>query len=1156
MLNARTVLGGRHRPSEWIIALVFLLTIAFPAAAHADITVTGSGDALEVQRTGAGGQMALLANGGQLTISSADTTVSSTATGCAANGDHEVTCTMVSGDVTVRATDEADAIDVTTLPGAISFRLVVWLGDGDDTFDGAGTQDTVHGEGGDDVIHGNDSRDTLDGGDGNDTLTGGQGTDTMLGGPGDDTITDDAGIGDTLDGGPGSDVVTGSGHGDTVQGGDGDDVVSGGMDDRYRGGDGNDTIRPRDLFNVDIQGGPGDDTVDLSELTAGADAFFTPTDVETVVGSSHDDRLFVSTGGPATTLIGGDGDDRLEGGTGNDTLQGGNGDDTLVGGSGNDTLDGGDGSDSLDAGNGNDTLLGGAGDDTLLGGAGVDALDGGPGNDALLPGPDSGSVDGGGGIDHLDFTGVTQAVTVDLAAGTGKVGSATLTAVSRIRNVTGGSGPDTLVGDDEANALAGGNGNDTLVGAGGTDTLTGGAGDDTLRPGGLTDAIDGGNGTDTLDLGDLDSGVNLAASGGSIERVVGTGHDDTLTGSATVRHLDGGAGDDTLIGSAGDDTLLGGDGNDVLHGGTGNDALDGGAGNDTLDGGDGNDTLDGRDGDDTLGGGAGDDALDGGDGADLLSGGSGSDLLRPGQGGGTADGGDGEDTVSYAGQTAPATIDLAAGDARIGGGDAVALTGIEHAAGGDGNDRLLGDGQANRLDGGAGDDLLDGRGGADRLRGDGGDDVLVDLEADGAADELDGGAGTDVLNAADKDSLDTLDCGADGGRADHDTGETATGCDPATLRPAGWAGDLTVDGPTGPVSSPDVTYTFTADHPQADPPVVECRLGTAAWQACTSPHALTGLADGDYELQVRLTDQHGDETVQTRRFTVDTIAPTVTISGPAQTTAETAQLTFTASEPDVTFACRTASGDWAACSTPHTVALAPGDSTVQVRATDAAGNTGPVAQHTVRRVAPAAQPRPQQADPSGPPAPHTGPRAVPDRQPEPAPACRADRQLQLTTLVVTGRDVRIAGHVPGAPAGRTVQLRDSSRTGRLLGTATVRSAGRLSARVRRPASGRLVAVVDGRRLGDPVPVARQVGRLQVARRAGQLRLSGRLTGRAARARVQVRECTGGWTTVRTVAVRRGRLAVTVRAGDARQARIVARIGARTVVSAPLTLPAR
>jgi hypothetical protein len=74
----------------------------------------------------------------------------------------------------------------------------------------------------------------------------------------------------------------------------------------------------------------------------------------------------------------------------------------------------------------------------------------------------------------------------------------------------------------------------------------------------------------------------------------------------------------------------------------------------------------------------------------------------------------------------------------------------------------------------------------------------------------------------------------------------------------------------------------------------------------------------------------------------DTTPPETTIdSGPAATTTTgSATFAFSSNEAGSSFACRLDAGTWEACASPHSVSgLGNGEHTLQVRATDAAGNT-------------------------------------------------------------------------------------------------------------------------------------------------------------------------------------------------------------------------
>ena len=102
------------------------------------------------------------------------------------------------------------------------------------------------------------------------------------------------------------------------------------------------------------------------------------------------------------------------------------------------------------------------------------------------------------------------------------------------------------------------------------------------------------------------------------------------------------------------------------------------------------------------------------------------------------------------------------------------------------------------------------------------------------------------------------------------------------------APDTTISaGPSGHVATGSASFAFSSSESGSS---FECKLDDGAWQACTSPRALTGLADGDHTLRVRALDTAGnaDPTEATRSWTVDTQAPDTTIStGPAGPTAST-----------------------------------------------------------------------------------------------------------------------------------------------------------------------------------------------------------------------------------------------------------------------------
>src|SRR4051794_3602883 len=166
--------------------------------------------------------------------------------------------------------------------------------------------------------------------------------------------------------------------------------------------------------------------------------------------------------------------------------------------------------------------------------------------------------------------------------------------------------------------------------------------------------------------------------------------------------------------------VAGGSGNDVLRGGGGYDSLNGGPGRDRLFGGRGGDTLVDGETDSQ----AAPDVFDGGPDASA-------------------------DTVDFSMRRKSLRINLMGG--RTSTRDT--MVGIEDVTGGSGNDRIVGDAEANTLAGGPGRDVLRGGAGhdvpmggpgADRVSGGNGDDVVW---GGGGHDRLSGGAGNDLLES-------------------------------------------------------------------------------------------------------------------------------------------------------------------------------------------------------------------------------------------------------------------------------------------------------------------------------------------------------------------------------------------------------------------------
>lgn len=201
----------------------------------------------------------------------------------------------------------------------------------------------VGGSPGNDTIDGSavTNKLNINGGDGNDNLTGGSDNDTLKGGDGDDTLQGRGGS-DTLDGNLGNDRVTYADSPAAV------DVAISGFSNT--GGD-----------------AAGDKLKNFSELYGSAfdDRLTGDANANTIFGLDGADLISGAEG--ADILDGGAGNDTLNGREGNDTITGGTGVDRLNGNDGDDRLDGGaDGSqDRLSGGLGTDEGFSHGGEDRL-----------------------------------------------------------------------------------------------------------------------------------------------------------------------------------------------------------------------------------------------------------------------------------------------------------------------------------------------------------------------------------------------------------------------------------------------------------------------------------------------------------------------------------------------------------------------------------------------------------------------------------------------------------------------------------------------------------------------------------------------------------------------------------------------------------------------
>ncbi len=419
-----------------------------------------------------------------------------------------------------------------------------------------------------------------------------------------------------------------------------------------------------------------------------------------IFGTAASETLNGTAGNDA--IYGFAGDDFLNGKAGNDRLFGGLGDDVLSGDEGNDILDGGTGDDLLLGGNGNDQLFGRSGNDVLDGGIGNDQLLGEAGDDILLGSTGNDTLKGGAGTDVADYSGLSNAVTIQ-AAGTLLKGAAGTDALVDVEIILGAEG--------KSNAVDG----STATGAASLDVNLATS---SLKVNGLPVPLQF----------TIQNFVNATGTG-QADKLFGDGRNNTLRGGAGNDILDGGAGNDLLFGDAGDDRLIGSTGNDTLNGGVGVDVADysGLASGVTL-------QAVGK----------------------VLKGGLGTDTLVGIE---TIVGATGKTNVVDASTdmgAASVDVNLTDKTLKVNGLPAPLQFSIQNfadAIGTANNDILIGDSGNNSLRGGAGSDVLDGKGGNDNLLGETGDDWLIGSSGN---DSLNGADGNDTADYAYLDQAITL----------------------------------------------------------------------------------------------------------------------------------------------------------------------------------------------------------------------------------------------------------------------------------------------------------------------------------------------------------------------------------------------------------------
>ncbi|WP_139261206.1 calcium-binding protein [Fibrobacter sp. UWOV1] len=352
-------------------------------------------------------------------------------------------------------------------------------------------------------------------------------------------------------------------------------------------------------FDIEINGGDGDDYIDLSGLQMASNR-----------------TVFIWGGAGNDTIIGADGLNIIFGDIG--TVR--KNDDKYI-------IEA-----NVDPGvAGNDIILGGSKKDIIFGGAGDDQIDGGAGADFIFG--DGGRYDETGSIPQIDRTDIS---------------------------LDGGN--DTLIGGDGNDAIYGGGGDDHVDGGAGNDEIYGERGHDRIMGGSDDDTIHGGDGMDIV-FGDrinstpMDLAAPFAVDMSADKKTAAFSQEfidaqfkngtsasedefkiklvDELNNPVKyAQEIKAAINDDNNddfadyssdLKTNGSDTIYGDDGNDLLFGDDGADNTDGGA--DKIYGGIGNDIIDGDGGNDTISGGIDNDLIYGGADDDIIDGGAGNDML-------------------------------------------------------------------------------------------------------------------------------------------------------------------------------------------------------------------------------------------------------------------------------------------------------------------------------------------------------------------------------------------------------------------------------------------------------------------------------------------------------------------------------------------------
>ncbi len=158
---------------------------------------------------------------------------------------------------------------------------------------------------------------------------------------------------------------------------------------------------------------------------------------------------------------------------------------TILGDNGNNRIEGTHASELIVSYDGNDRIDGGAGHDCIVTGNGNSRIDGSAGNDVIVTGNGNNRIDDGGAGDDKIYTG----------AGNDRIGGG-----SGNDEIHSGAGNDIISGDSGNDKIYAGDGDDRVNGETGTDYINGGAGYDRLNGGTAIDDCDEGEALSNCEL--------------------------------------------------------------------------------------------------------------------------------------------------------------------------------------------------------------------------------------------------------------------------------------------------------------------------------------------------------------------------------------------------------------------------------------------------------------------------------------------------------------------------------------------------------------------------------------------------------------------------------------------------------------------------------